>query len=117
MKTRKTLNPERLYYLRDARQVVGNCLLWWGKGRSGYTCNLDNAHLFTESEAYSQHKSRASDIPYPKDLIDGLAYRHVDHQVTDCLEWIEENQDAPQYIKEAVENIAQQSNGGAKPTC
>jgi len=85
---RKLIQRDRLFYLRDDRQVVGNCLLWWAKGRSGYTCNLDNAHVFTEKEAFEQHRSRKTDRPYPKDVIDGIAIRHVDHQVVDKLEYV-----------------------------
>lgn len=80
------LKEQHLYYIRDMRQVVGNCLLWWRKGNNGYTCNLDNAAVFSKSVAMKMHKSRASDMPYPKDLMDSIAYRHVDKQVTDRLE-------------------------------
>lgn len=93
---RVIIDKERMYYLRDDRQVVGNCLLWWRKGRSGYTCNLDDAHIFTEKEAFAQHSSRETDRPYPKDYIDGIAYRHVDHQVVDKDEWVD-----PAQTKEA----------------
>ena len=101
---RKLISGDRLYYLRDDRQVVGNCVLWWRKGRSGYTCNLDDAHVFTSKEAFEQHRSRKTDRPYPKDVVDSIAYRHVDHQVIDRLEYV------------PVDDAPQQRNVGEQPT-
>jgi len=94
---RKLIKKARMYYLRDDRQVVGNCLLWWRKGRAGYTCNLDDAHVFTKEEAFAQHECRETDRPYPVDYINSIAYRHVDHQVVDREEW----KDAPEELEEA----------------
>lgn len=103
-KTRKLLHPARLYYLRDTRTVVGNCLLWWRKGNSGYTCDLDDAAVFTEEDARAHYIFRNSDRPYPKDLIDTLAVRHVDHQVTDHLEFSDETvEEVPQTQAERKE--------------
>jgi len=65
----------KMFYVQDRRQVVGNCVLWWAEGRAGYTCELDRAHRFTEDEVMSRNW-RKTDIPWPCDLIDGLAIRH-----------------------------------------
>ena len=90
-KTVSQFSGERLYYMRDSRPnaIVGNCIMWWRKGGSGYTCNLDNAEVYTESKAIEMHKSRETDRPYPKDIIDSMAYRHVDHQNIIHLEYEE----------------------------
>jgi hypothetical protein len=97
------LKNSRLYYMRDTRQVVGNCILWWGKNNSGYTCDLDRAEVYPEDVAMSMHRSRASDVPYPKDLMDSIAYRHVDHQVVDRLEM--QQREAAQENKEGLANV------------
>lgn len=81
------IKKERLYYMRDTRNTVGNCVMWWRKGNAGYTCDLNNAAVYEHTEAMHMHKSRNSDVPYPKDYIDGITTRHVDHQVLDHLEY------------------------------
>lgn len=83
----KQFDGERLYYVRDTRNVVGNCVLWWRKGNAGYTCNLDEAEIYTKSIAMRMHRSRKTDRPYPKDIIDGMCDRHVDHQKIDHIEY------------------------------
>lgn len=69
-----------LYYLQDTRGVVGNSALWWAKNRNGYTCDLNKAHVFTMKEAYDQHRSRPTDLPWPVSVVDPKAQRHADVQ-------------------------------------
>ena len=52
------------YYLQDARQYVGNCVLWWRKG-GGYTTHIDEAELFDGSKT----DLRATDVLWPVDLV------------------------------------------------
>lgn len=70
------------YYVeRKASGYVGNCLLWWRKGGQGYTCNIDDAEVFTENNPY--FASIAKDGKYrvwEKEYIDSVTVRHVDHQ-------------------------------------
>lgn len=80
---RGVLKNERLYYLCDSRSIVGNCLQFWAKGGRGYTYNLDNCEVYPESVALAMHKERKSDYPMPKDVVDSLAQRHLDHQFFD----------------------------------
>lgn len=68
---------EKKYYLQDSRQVVGNFLLFWRKGRAGYTTNIDDAEEFTLSDALSE---RDTDVPWPVDYMRDLAKPMVDHQ-------------------------------------
>lgn len=68
------------YYLQDSRSYVGNSMVWWGKGKSGYFCGLEDAHVFTKADAFSQHRIRDTDILWPKQYIDSLASHHVDIQ-------------------------------------
>lgn len=72
---------DELYYIQSLG-YVGNCLLWWKKGGSGYTCNLDDAGIFSMKEA-SALTSREEDIFWPKDYVDSVVERHVDCQDLD----------------------------------
>ena len=81
---RGVLKNERLYYLCDSRSVVGNCLMFWRKNGCGYTYNLDDCEVYPETKAFEMHKSRESDVPMPKDVVDKLAERHLDHQDYDA---------------------------------
>jgi hypothetical protein len=69
-----------LYYLQDSRSYVGNDVLWWAKDGKGYTTDLSKAHIFTKAEAVSRHESRGTDIPWPKEYIDGKTRPAVDMQ-------------------------------------
>jgi hypothetical protein len=71
---------EDQFYLQDSRQCVGNDILWWAINGAGYTCDIRKAHVFTREEAVSHHKSRRSDIPWPKSYIDGKTRPVVDMQ-------------------------------------
>lgn len=65
---------EHCYYILDARSCVGNCALWWGKDRKGYTCNLNDAGLYTLEQAMSE---RPTDVPVHRDVANGAAVSHV----------------------------------------
>lgn len=71
---------EELYYLQDARNYVGNSMLWWRAEGAGYTSNIDEAGTFSRERAYGQHAERHTDRPWRKDYIDARIKRHVDHQ-------------------------------------
>lgn len=67
-----------MYYIQDARQYVGNCVLWWGKDGSGYTTHLDEAGLY--DEAYVKSLDRHTDVPWPEHLVKAAASVQVDTQ-------------------------------------
>lgn len=69
-----------LYYLQDKRDYVGNSMLWWREGGGGYTCDIREAGVFSKEAAYSQHRCRDTDIPWPKDYIDARISHHIDMQ-------------------------------------
>ena len=71
------------YYLQDNRQYVGNDVLWWAKDRCGYTTDISKAHVFTKEEAVKQNHCRETDIPWPKEYIDGKTRPAVDMQYID----------------------------------
>ena len=76
----------RGFYLQDARQYVGNDLLFWAKDSKGYTTDVSKAHVFTELEALEAHEWRGTDVPWPKEYIDShtrpaVDTQHVDHEI------------------------------------
>lgn len=82
------MNEKKLFYIRDRRQVVGNCVSWWCPDGKGYTCDLAKAGLYKESygktlrdtdEMVPEHIARAvSDTHVRVDPLDQAmeAYRH-----------------------------------------
>jgi len=71
---------EQMYYIQDSRDYVGNSPLWWGKNRSGYTCDIDKAGLYTEEDAMGQFNSRETDVPWKQEDVEKAVKRLVDHQ-------------------------------------
>jgi hypothetical protein len=69
------------YYIQR-QGYVGNCLLWWRKGGHGYTCNLDEAEIFSgDSESLAQiTKDTQKFTAWDKEYIDSCAHRHVDSE-------------------------------------
>jgi len=65
----------QLYYILDARQVVGNCALWWCPNGNGYTTQIDEAGLF--DEAFVSGMDRDTDHAYPQELVENLIVKHV----------------------------------------
>jgi hypothetical protein len=63
-------SSEDMYYVRN-EGYLGNALMWWAKGRNGYTCDINNAHKFTRAEAEGICKRR-QDSAYRCEYIDGL---------------------------------------------
>ena len=56
-------NVRSRFYIQNVG-TVGNCVRWWKPGGNGYTCNLDEAGLFTQEKAREYCASRpAEDIP------------------------------------------------------
>lgn len=74
------------FYLQDSRSYTGNDVIWWAKDGRGYTTDLSRAHIYTRDEALRQHKSRETDIPWPKNYIDAHTRPAVDFQYIDRKE-------------------------------
>jgi hypothetical protein len=62
------------YYVLDARTVVGNCAMWWYPDGKGYTCNIDEAGLYTADDVAGM---RETDVPIHRDDVAKLVVRHV----------------------------------------
>lgn len=43
--------PELFYIQNIDAGFLGNAIMFWRKGRCGYTANLDNSEIFTEDDA------------------------------------------------------------------
>jgi hypothetical protein len=69
-----------LFYLQDSRSYVGNDMLFWAKDGNGYTTDLRLAEVFTKEDAITRHRSRETDIPWPKEYIDARTRPAVDMQ-------------------------------------
>jgi hypothetical protein len=69
-----------LFYLQDSRCYVGNDVLWWAKDGKGYTTDLSKAEVYSFEDAQRLHNSRETDVPWPKDYIDGKTRPAVDMQ-------------------------------------
>lgn len=67
------------YLLQDSRGSTGSRTMFWALGGS-YTSNIDKAERFTRDEAFTQHKSRISDIPWPLAPVEAIAQLTVDCQ-------------------------------------
>lgn len=61
---------EKMFYVRN-EGYLGNALIWWKKGRNGYTCDINDAHKFTYEEAQGVC-SRHQDTAYECEYIDKL---------------------------------------------
>ena len=68
------------YYLQDARQYVGNDILWWGQKGEGYTTDLSRAQVYSKEQAVAQNQSRLTDIPWPKAYVQSKSSTVVDMQ-------------------------------------
>jgi hypothetical protein len=75
-----------LFYLQDSRSYVGNDVMWWALGGNGYTTDLRLAQTYTMDEAQAMHNARETDIPWPKEYIDGKTRPAVDFQYINRVE-------------------------------
>jgi len=63
-----------LFYIRE---TTSRGVLWWGPDRCGYTYSLGDAGQYTEEEAQRIERIRGTDVAYPANQIDSIAYRAV----------------------------------------
>ncbi len=83
---------EEQYVLVDLRSIVGNCVMFWAEGCSGYTCELDKAEVFSAKSAFSQHECRPNiDQPIPLSVARDLVVQHVRREPLN--RWIYDNPD------------------------
>lgn len=73
-----------LYYLQNhSVPYLGNSVMWWAKGGSGYTDRIDNAELFSEDEADKIIQSTQSThrfVKWEQEVVERSTVRVVDMQ-------------------------------------
>lgn len=70
----RPLIDSELYYVQDARQVVGNCGSWWAPNGAGYVCTIDEAGVYTGEHCKDL---RPTDVPWPVEYVLARVVRHV----------------------------------------
>lgn len=77
-----TKKAEPLFYIQNTKAgYLGNAIMFWGKNRSGYTANLEDAGQYSYEEAKqlcqgNPEKNKA----WPVEYIEMNAVRVTDHQ-------------------------------------
>src|SRR6478736_6121124 len=64
---------DALYFIQDARSVVGNCGSWWAPKSAGYVCSIDEAGQYTGKFVRAL---RGTDVPWPVDYVLARTVRH-----------------------------------------
>lgn len=57
----KNLDKDKLYFVQDRRNYVGNAVVWWGIDGKGYVCDITKAHKYTYDEL-QKFQPRDTDI-------------------------------------------------------
>ena len=75
------LSDGDMYYVQDSRSYVGNAVLWWGLGGSGYVTDLKRAQKYTKAEIISKFgDGRDTDIIWSANHVEGAVREYVDAQ-------------------------------------
>lgn len=73
---------EPMFYIRNAKAVVGNSILWWADEGHGYTCDLRKAWKVPESKARSICRDRPKeDFMVLAKKVEASTQLHVDSQL------------------------------------
>jgi hypothetical protein len=74
------VNPRHNYYIQDTRQFVGNCVMFWRHEGKGYTCDFEEAGVFSGDDP-RVHSDRDTDVPWPVMQVRASRVTHVDAQL------------------------------------
>ena len=75
----KQLPKDKLYYVQNRRNYVGNAVLWWAKNGLGYVTDLSKAHKYTWDEI-QLFNPRESDIIWESSHVENAIRQYVDSQ-------------------------------------
>lgn len=75
----RNLDKDKLYYVQDRRQYVGNAVLWWGRNGNGYVCELSRAHKYSYEEL-QKFNPRPTDIIWESEHVESATKTIVDMQ-------------------------------------
>lgn len=78
----KELPKDKMYYVQDRRNYVGNAVLWWGKNNNGYVVQLKDAHKYTYEEII-KFSPRDTDIIWESEYIEKRIREYIDMQSLD----------------------------------
>jgi hypothetical protein len=67
----------------DRRGFIGNDVIFWAKEYSGYTTDVDKAHIFGEDEAKNVESRRSTDCAIPLEEVQEAMRNAVDFQHLD----------------------------------
>ncbi len=66
------------YFIHDrTRGFVGNSMVWWGVNHRGYTCDINNAHVFTREQALQRIRDADDLNAYTVDSVRDNTELHV----------------------------------------
>lgn len=68
------------YYIQDTRFFVGNAVMWWRPKGAGYTCDIEDAGIYSEEKALLIAANRDTDVPWPVEDVRPLIKGYVDMQ-------------------------------------
>lgn len=73
---------EQQYFIHDrTRGFVGNSMMWWRVNHCGYTCDITDAHRFSEEEA-RRRVSQADDlVAYTVESVEQWIEHHVTNRM------------------------------------
>lgn len=75
----KNLPKDKCFYVQDARNYVGNAVLWWGINGRGYVTDLSKAHKYTWQEI-QDFNPRDLDIIWESEHVEKAIRQYVDMQ-------------------------------------
>lgn len=75
----KELAKDKMYYVQDSRNYVGNAVLWWGLNGNGYVTDLSKAQKYT-FEQIQKFNPRETDIIWEAEHVEKAIGQYVDMQ-------------------------------------
>jgi len=75
------LPDDEMFYVQDARNYVGNAVLWWGLNSNGYVCDIHKAQKYTKDEIVKRFgDGRETDVIWPASHVEKAVKEIVDAQ-------------------------------------
>ena len=75
------LPDDEMFYVQDARDYVGNAVLWWGLNSFGYVTDLKRAQKYTKQEVIDRFgRGRETDVIWPASHVENAIREYVDIQ-------------------------------------
>lgn len=75
----KTLPKDKMYYVQDSRNYVGNAVLWFGLNNNGYVTDLSKAQKYTW-EQIQKFNLRETNIIWDSEHVENAIRQYIDMQ-------------------------------------